>query len=95
MTDDENKRVVFTFSKEMLTLQARGAQAGRSKVEMPIDWTGDTLAMGVDPKSISDMLKVLKPRTPLTLDVTDPNTSAVFRQDPTYLYVVVPLVTTA
>jgi DNA polymerase-3 subunit beta len=94
MTDDESKRVVFTFAKGTLTLQARGAQTGRSKVEMPIEYKGESLAMGFDPKFIGDMLKVLEPDTPLTLDVTDPNTPAVFRQDPNYLYVVVPLVTT-
>ena len=96
MTDDESKRVIFTFAKADADLaQGARAQTGRSKVEMAIDYTGDTLAMGFDPKFIGDMLKVLEPDTPLTLDVTDPNTPAVFRQDPNYLYVVVPLVTTA
>jgi DNA polymerase-3 subunit beta len=94
MTDDESKRVIFTFAKGDLTLQARGAETGRSKVEMPIEYSGKKLEISFDPKFLQDMLKVLEPDAPVTLDVTDANTPAVFRQDPNYLYVVVPLVTT-
>ena len=36
MTDEESKRVVFRFEKKKLLLQARGAETGRSKVELAI-----------------------------------------------------------
>src|SRR5262249_32361652 len=35
MTDDESKRVVFKFTKQKLTLQARGAEAGAAEGERP------------------------------------------------------------
>src|SRR5205085_5882892 len=38
MTDDESKRVVFSFAKKKLTMQARGAEAGRSRVEVPLEY---------------------------------------------------------
>ena len=92
MTDDESKRVVFSFAKKKLTLQARGTEAGRSKVELPIDYDGKAAEISFDPKFLGDMLRVLEPDTALTLEMTDTATPAVFKAEPNYLYVVVPLV---
>jgi DNA polymerase-3 subunit beta len=93
MVDDESKRVVFRFDKNKLTLQARGAETGRSKVELPIDFGGKALEINFDPKFLGDMLKVLEPDSSVTLDLLDGNSPAVFRQEPNYTYVLVPLVT--
>jgi DNA polymerase III subunit beta len=95
MTDEESKRVTFQFAKKKLTLQARGAESGRSRVEMPLDYDGKALEISFDPKFVVDMLRVLEPDTPLTLELTDNTTPAVFRNEPNYLYVVVPLVGSA
>lgn len=95
MTDDESKRVTFHFAKKKLTLQARGAESGRSRVEMPLEYEGKALEISFDPKFVVDMLRVLEPDTPLTLELTDASTPAVFRHEPNYLYVVVPLVGSA
>src|SRR4029077_16240706 len=95
MTDDESKRVIFNFPQKKLTLQARGPEAGRSKVELPIDFDGKAMEISFDPKFLVDMLRVLEPDTPLTLELTDSATPAVFRHEPSYLYVVVPLVAQA
>jgi DNA polymerase-3 subunit beta len=92
MTDDETKRVVFTFAKNNLTLQARGAEAGRSRVEMPIGYDGKAIEISFDPKFLIDMLRILDVETPLTLELLDSNKPALFRNDTgNYLYVVVPL----
>ena len=95
MTDEESKRVTFQFAKKKLTLQARGAESGRSRVEMPLDYEGKALEISFDPKFVVDMLRVLEPDTQLTLELTDNTTPAVFRNEPNYLYVVVPLVGSA
>jgi DNA polymerase-3 subunit beta len=95
MTDDESKRVVFNFAKQKLTLSARGAESGRSKVEMPVEHDGKAVEISFDPKFLIDMLRVLEPDTPLQLEVTDSATPALFRYHPNYLYVVVPLVAAA
>lgn len=93
MTDDESKRVIFNFAKKKLTLQAKGAETGRSKVELPLEYDGKGVEISFDPKYVLDMLRVLSPDTALTLELKDGSTPAVFRQDPDYLYVVVPLMT--
>src|SRR5437016_919706 len=84
MTDDESKRVIFSFAKKKVTLQARGAESGRSKVEMPIDYDGKAIEISFDPKFLVDMLRVLEPDAPVQLEVTDSATPAVFRHDPSY-----------
>ncbi len=91
MTDDESKRVVFSFAKKKLTLQARGADVGRSQVEMPLDYEGKPVEISFDPKFVTDMLRVLDPATNLSLELVDGNAPALFRCEPNYLYVVVPL----
>lgn len=92
MTDDESKRVTFHFGKKKLTMEARGIETGRSKIEHAIDYDGKSLNISFDPKFVTDMLRVLEPDTLLSLEITDANTPAVFKHDPNYLYVVVPLV---
>ena len=95
MTDDESKRVVFTFDKHKLTMRAKGAESGQSRVEMPIDYEGKKIDISFDPKYLVEMLRVLEPDVPLTLDLEDGAKPAVFRHEPNYLYVVVPLVANA
>ena len=93
MTDEESKRVIFSFAKKKLTLQARGNEAGRSKVEMQIDYEGKAAEISFDPKFLGDFLRVLEPDTALTLEMSDSSAPALFRVEPNYLYVLVPLVT--
>jgi DNA polymerase-3 subunit beta len=92
MTDEESKRVVFNFAKKKLTLQARGLEAGRSKVEMPLEYDGKAIEISFDPKFLLEMLRVLEPEAQITLEMVDSNSPALFRCDTNYLYVVVPLV---
>jgi DNA polymerase-3 subunit beta len=92
MTDEESKRVVFSFAKDKLTLQAHGAESGRSRVEMPLEYSGQPIEIGFDPKYLLEMLRVLTPETPLTMELSDANSPVVLRTDASYTYVVVPLV---
>ncbi len=91
MTDDESKRVIFGFAKKKLTLQARGAATGRSKVELPIEYEGKPIDISFDPRFVTDMLRVLDPEDTLTLELTDGNSVALFKSGDNYSYVVMPL----
>jgi DNA polymerase-3 subunit beta len=91
MTDDESKKVVFSFAKKKLTLQARGAATGRSKVEMPIEYEAKAIDIAFDPKFLTDMLRVLNPEDGLTLELVDGNSVALFRCGENYSYIVMPL----
>ena len=65
MTDEESKRVVFSVAKTKLALKAKGAESGRSKVEMPIEFDHKPIEISFDPKFVNDMLKVLEPDAPV------------------------------
>jgi DNA polymerase-3 subunit beta len=91
MTDDQTKRVVFAFAKKKLTLEARGQESGRSKVELPLEYDGKPLEISFDPKYVLDLLRVLEPDAELTLELVDAASPALFRSGPSYSYIVMPL----
>jgi DNA polymerase-3 subunit beta len=91
MTDDESKKVVFSFAKKKLTLQARGPATGRSKVEMAVDYEGKAIDLAFDPKFLTDMLRVLNVEDNLGLELVDGNSVGLFRYGEDYSYIVMPL----
>lgn len=91
MTDDESKRVTFSFAKKKVTLQARGVETGRSKVEMALDYDGKAVEINFDPRYLTEMLRVLAPDAPLVLELVDGSTPALFKSGDDYSYVVMPL----
>jgi DNA polymerase-3 subunit beta len=91
MTDDESKRVNFHFAAKKLTLAAHGAAAGRSKVELPLEYDGTPIEIAFDPSYLVDMLKVLAPEDPLSLELNDGSKPALFKSGSDYQYLVMPL----
>jgi DNA polymerase-3 subunit beta len=91
MTDEDSKRVTFRFAKNNLTLKAQGATAGRSKVDLPLEYEGKTLEIGFNPNYLVEMLKVLPADAELTLDLIDAGSPAMFRSGADYSYLVMPL----
>ncbi len=91
MTDEESKRVVFRFTKRKVTLESQGANSGRSKVELALEYDGKALDVSFNPAYLVDMLRVLGPEAPLQLDLVDGASPALFRSGDTYSYLVMPL----
>ncbi len=91
MTDEETNRVTFTFAANKLTLQAQGANTGRSKVEMPVEFDHKQIAINFNPKFLIDMLKVLPADADLLLEMVDGASPALFKYGGTYSYLVMPL----
>jgi DNA polymerase-3 subunit beta len=91
MTDEDSKRVTFHFDRDKLTLQAHGATAGRSKVELPITYDGKPVDINFNPAYLVEMLKILPPDEEITLDLVDGSTPALFKHGTTYSYLVMPL----
>ena len=79
MTDVASKRVTFRFGPGKLTLEAQGMEnPGRSKVAMGLSYDGPEISIAFDPLYLTDMLKVLDPAEPLTLDLVDGQKAALF-----------------
>ncbi len=91
MTDDEVKKVAFTFDKDKLTLKAEGPMSGKSKVELAIKYDGKPVTINFNPQYVTDMLRVLSPDAELVLELTDGNSPALFKSGNDYQYLVMPL----
>ena len=91
VTSDESRGVDFTFGDGMLLLAGRAAEVGDSRVEMPIGYGGKPIEITLDPRFVSDFLKVLDVEQSFTLELVDGDSAAVARVDDGYDYVIMPL----
>jgi len=92
MTDDESKRVNFSFEPGKLTLRARGAETGSSEVELHLEnYDGPTLTIGFDPAYLLEMLRAIENESTVILELSDDSKPAVFRLGDQYTYLVMPL----
>ncbi len=91
VTNEESRGVDFSFSQGTLTLNSVGQDVGSSKIEMPISYDGDEVVVTFDPKFVQDFLRVLDSAGPVTLNLVDGNSAAVFTAEDSYTYVVMPL----
>jgi len=91
VTSDQRRGVDFTFGEGKVVLIAHGAEFGDSHVEMPIAYDGAEIPITLDPRYVSDFLKVLVPEKTFTLEVRGAESAAVCRTEDGYGYVIMPL----
>ena len=72
-------------------LSGRAAEVGQSRVELPIAYDGPAISITLDPRYVSDFLKVLDPEKVITLEIKDAESAAVCTTDDGYGYVIMPL----
>ncbi len=93
MTDDETKRVEFSFEAGKVTLNAQGGAdngSGEVMLELP-DYKGNKVEIAFNPQYLIDMLRAVDNEPTLKLEMTDGQKPAVFRLGDDYLYLVMPL----
>lgn len=91
VTSDESRGVDFTFADGSLKLVSESPDAGKSDVELPINYDGKPVTITFDPRYLMDALKALDPEQPITAELIDQRNAAVFKTDDNYTYVVMPL----
>ena len=91
VTSEESRGVDFTFDSGTLVLAGKAAELGQSRVEMPISYDGPTLSITLDPRYVSDFLRVLDPEKVITMELKDAESAAVCSTDDGYGYVIMPL----
>ncbi len=91
VTSEESRGIDFTFGKGTVVLAAQAAEAGQSRIELPISYEGDEITIMLDPKYISDFLKVIAADQTFTLEVRDAKSAAVCKTDDGYGYVIMPM----
>ena len=91
VTSEQSKGVDFSFEPGQLVLSGRSAESGESRVELPIDHVGAAVRIKLDPRFMSDFLRVLDGAAAVTVELTDPQSACVCRTDDGYAYVIMPL----
>lgn len=91
ITSDESRGIDFTFQAGSLVLSGRAAEVGQSRVELPIAYDGPATSITLDPRYVSDFLRVLDPEKVITLELKDAESAAVCTTDDGYGYVIMPL----
>ena len=91
VTSEQSKGVDFSFEPGQLVLSGRSAESGESRVELPLDHAGAAVKIKLDPRFVSDFLRVLDAATTITVEITDPQSACVCRTDDGYGYVIMPL----
>lgn len=91
VTSEQSKGVDFSFESGQLVLSGRSSESGESRVELPIDYTGEAVRIKLDPRFMADVLRVIDGGTAITVEITDPQSACVCRTDDGYGYVIMPL----
>ncbi|HUS38272.1 MAG TPA: DNA polymerase III subunit beta [Pirellulales bacterium] len=91
VTSEESRGIDFTFGKGNVVLAAQTADAGQSRVELPIEYDGEEVTIMLDPKYISDFLKVVDSEKTFTLELSNAKSAVVCKTDDGYGYVIMPM----
>ena len=91
VTSEESRGVDFTFGEGKVVLVGRSAEAGQSRIEMPIAYDGAPISIMLDPRYVIDFLRVLEAESTFRLEVKDSESAAVGVTDDGYGYVIMPL----
>jgi DNA polymerase-3 subunit beta len=91
VASDESRGIDFTFGEGSLVLAGSTAEVGQSRVELPIPYSGSAITVTMDHRFVADFLKVLDAEKPVTVDIQDSESAALFTTLDGYGYVVMPL----
>jgi DNA polymerase-3 subunit beta len=91
VTSDEHRGVDFTFGDGKIILAGHGAELGESHVELPIAYEGAEIVITLDPRFLSEFLKVLAPEQSLTMGLRNADSAALCLTEDGYAYVLMPL----
>ncbi len=91
VTSEERRGVDFTFGGGKIVLAGHGAELGESHVELPTEYDGAEVGITLDPRYLSDFLKVLAPEQTFTVELRNAESAAVCSTEDGYAYVIMPL----
>ena len=90
MTTDEFKLLSFTFGDNKLHLMCNSPDVGEAQVDIPVEYEGDKIVIGLNPDYVDDLSKVID-TDKVTLKLKDNNTACMFESGNTYRYVLMPM----
>lgn len=91
VTSEESRGVDFHFAPGQLVITSRTPERGQSRVELPVPFDGAELSITLDPRYLTDFLKVLDLEKTFAFELKDSESAAVCTTDDGYGYVIMPL----
>ncbi len=91
VTSEESRGVDFSFDNGTLTLLGKAAEMGQSKIQLPIAYDASPVTITLDPRYVTDFLRVLDPEKTFTFELKDSDSAAVCSTEDGYGYVIMPL----
>ena len=91
VTSKDRRGVDFTFGDGKVMLSGHGAELGESHIELAIPYDGAEITVKLDPRYVSEFLRVLQPEQTFGIEIRDAKTAAVCTTDDGYAYVIMPL----
>jgi DNA polymerase III subunit beta len=91
VTSEESRGVDFTFGDGAVVLAGHAGDVGQARVELPIAYDGPKISIMLDPRYLTDFLRVLDPEKTMQLDIKDSETAALCSTDDGYAYVIMPM----
>lgn len=96
LTTDDARAVRLGFDKGKLIMQSQSPDQGEARVEMPIDFDDEPVAIGFNPNFLADALKVLPYEVVFFELQEDFNPGVICAEDKNeFLYVIMPVSLTA
>ena len=91
VASEESRGIDLSFGGGSLVMAGATAEIGQSRVELPIPYDGSDITVTLDHRFVADFLKVLDAEKPVTVDIQDAESAALFTTDDGYGYVIMPL----
>ena len=90
LTNEESKGVRLHFSTNSLAISSRAPEMGEAKIDLPVEYTGETIEIGFNPIYLLDALKVADTQQ-VTFEMKTSNKPGLLKAGPGFLYVVMPV----
>jgi DNA polymerase-3 subunit beta len=92
LTTEDSRAVRLAFSREQLVISSQSPEQGEARIEVPIEFKGEDIAIGFNPAFLSDALKVL-PFEQVHIEMQEPFRPGVITggDKNEFLYVVMPV----
>lgn len=91
VTSEDSRGVDFQFGSGKLVLAGRSAEVGQARIELPIAHEGKEVSVMLDPRFLTDYLKVLDSESTFKMAIMDAESAAVCSTEDGYAYVIMPL----
>lgn len=90
LANEDSKGIKVAIDKKGMTFSGRAPETGDAKIDMAVDYDGESIEIGFNPQFIVDVLKVIK-ENEFVLELGDSDRPGIIRCGNDFLYIVMPV----